>query len=161
MKIRPLTRADDLDAAGEVVRRAYFSLPGYVRDEEYDVVIGDVASRIDSTTVLVAMDGERVVGCLTFVAHHDGEHAEHGDPHAASFRYFGVDPEAQGRGVGRHMVEWVVAESRRLGKQRVFIHTIPCMQAAMRLYEGLGFVRAPEHDERWGDVEGWAYVLAL
>ena len=161
MEIRPLTRADDLAAAGEVVRRAYFSLPDYVRDEEYDVVIGDVQSRIDTTTVLAALEGSRIVGCLTFVPHHDGEHAEHGDPDAASFRYFGVDPSAHGQGVGKRMVEWVLAESRRLSKKRVFIHTIPCMHAAMRLYEGLGFVRAPEHDERWGDVDGWAYVLAL
>lgn len=161
MDVRPLTRADDLAAAGEVVRCAYFSLPDYVRDEEYDVVIGDVASRIDDTVVLAALDNGRILGCLTFVPHHDGAHAEHGDEHAASFRYFGVDPDAQGRGVGRAMVGWVLEESRRLGKARVFIHTIPCMHAAMRLYEGLGFVRSPEHDERWGDVDGWAYVRAL
>jgi GNAT superfamily N-acetyltransferase len=161
MNIRPLTRADDLAAAGEVVRRAYFSLPDYVRDEEYDVVIGDVAGRIDDVVVLGAFDGEAILGCLSFVPHHDGLHAEHGDPHAASFRYFGVDPVAQGRGVGKAMVSWVIDESRRLGKHRVFIHTIPCMQSAMRLYEGMGFVRDPEHDERWGDVDGWAYVLAL
>lgn len=161
MEIRPLTRADNLAAAGEVVRRAYFSLPDYVRDEEYDVIIGDIAGRVDDTVVLAAVDGDRILGCLTFVPHHDGAHAEHGDKHAASFRYFGVDPSAQGCGVGKAMVEWVLAESRRLGKARVFIHTIPCMHAAMRLYEGMGFVRAPEHDERWGDVDGWAYVLAL
>jgi GNAT superfamily N-acetyltransferase len=127
VEIRPLTRADNLAAAGEVVRCAYFSLPDYVRDEEYDVVIGDIDSRIDDTVVLAALDGDQILGCLTFVPHHDGAHAEHGDEQAASFRYFGVDPAAQGRGVGKAMVAWVLAESRRLGKARVFIHTIPCM----------------------------------
>jgi len=124
-------------------------------------VIGDVRGRIDDTTVVGAFIDGRVVGCLTFVEGPNGVHAEHGDDDASTFRYFGVDPEHHSTGVGRQMVEWVVDESRRLGKKRVFIHTIPVMHAAIRLYEGLGFVRRPDLDEAWDEVVGWAYVKTL
>ena len=161
MLIRQLTRSDDLRGAGEVIRRAYFGLDGYPRDPEYDEIIADVASRVDGTLVLGAFIGERIVGCLTYVGSADNEHAEHDDPAAASFRFFGVDPLAQGGGVGEAMVLWVIERARHDGKQRVLIHTLTMMTGASRLYERLGFVRAPEQDATWDDVDGIAYVLAL
>ena len=102
-----------------------------------------------------------VVGCLTFVPGHDNPHAEFDDPEAASFRYFGVDPAVQGRGVGEAMVGWVVDESRRLGRRRIRIHTLVAMTGAQRLYERLGFVREPGLDEDWDGIVGLAYVRHL
>ena len=56
---------------------------------------------------------------------------------------------------------WVIERARYDGKQRVLIHTLTMMTVATRLYERLGFVRAPEQDASWDDVDGIAYVLAL
>ena len=161
MLIRALTHDDDLHGAGEVIRRAYFGLDGYPHDPDYDEVIADVASRVDDTLVLGAFFGDCIVGCLTYVGSVDNAHAEHDDSSAASFRYFGIDPTAQGSGVGEAMVLWVIERARNDGKQRVLIHTLTMMTAATRLYERLGFVRAPEQDACWDDIDGLAYVLAL
>lgn len=161
IEVRRLTAADDLVLAGEIVREAYDALEGYRPDAEYREQIGDVAGRVHDTVVLGAFTDGRLAGCLTYVADRGAPHAEHDDDGAASFRYFGVRPDTQGRGVGEAMVRWVVDESRRRGRERVFIHTIPAMRAARRLYERLGFVRAPEADAWWDDVQGIAYVLHL
>lgn len=151
--------ADDAaaDDAGRVVQDAYFALHGYPREDEYDRTIGDVRSRVDETDVVIAEIDGRVVGCLTFVAGADNPHAEFSDPDAASFRYFGVDPSAAGRGVGEAMVQWCIAEARALGRRRLRIHTLTMMHAAQRLYERLGFVRDPTHDADWDGVVGLAY----
>jgi len=161
MLIRPLARGDDLCGAGEIVRRAYFNLDGYPHDPEYDAIIADVPSRVDDTLVLGAFIDDRLVGCLTYVGSVDNAHSEHDDPGAASFRYFGIDPEAQGGGIGEAMVRWVIERARVDGKQRVVIHTLTMMTAARHLYERMGFVRAPEQDGCWDNVDGLAYVLAL
>lgn len=159
--VRRLGAGDDLAAAGEVVRAGYFGLPGYPRDDEYDHEIGDLAARVDATEVLVAELDGRVVGCLTYVEEHTNPYAEHGDPGAASFRYFAVAPGEQGLGVGESMVRHVIERARTAGKERVRIHTLTMMHGAMRLYERLGFVRDPSHDGDWDGIVGVAYVLHL
>lgn len=161
MLIRALTHDDDLRGAGEIVRRAYFALEGYPHDPDYDEIIADVSSRINDTLVLGAFVNDRLIGCLTYVGSVENVHAEHDDPGAASFRYFAVDPDVQGSGIGETMVRWVIDRARDDGKQRIHIHTLTMMTGAMRLYERLGFARAPEQDARWDDIDGLAYVLAL
>lgn len=94
MLIRPLTRGDDLRSAGEIVRRAYRNLSGYLDDFYYYAIIADVSSRVDDALVLGAFLDDRLVGCLTYVRSGDNVHAEHDDPGAASFRYFGVESDS-------------------------------------------------------------------
>jgi len=161
IEIRRLAPGDDAARAGRIVQASYFALEGYPHDEVYDAILGDVATRAREADVVVALlDGE-LVSCLTFVADDANPHAEFRDPEGSSFRYFGVDPAAQGRGVGEAMVGWCVAEARRLGKRRLRIHTLTMMHAAQRLYERLGFVRDPSADEDWDGVVGLAYRLDL
>ena len=161
MLIRRLCPDDDVVAAGQIVRDAYLSVPGYPRDDVYDLVIADVGARVEEADVMVAEIDGRVVACLTFVPGADNPHFEFADPDAASFRYFGVDPAAAGRGVGEAMVAWCVDEARRLGRSRLRIHTLTMMHGAPRLYERLGFVRDPAFDAEWDGVIGWAYRLDL
>ena len=143
------------------MQAAYFALDAYPREDEYDRLLGDVASRAGEADVVVAIDDEQIVGCLTFVRGHDNPHAEFVDDGAASFRYFGVDPAAAGRGVGEAMVRWCIDEAQELGRARLRIHTLTMMLGAQRLYERLGFVRDPAHDEEWDGIVGLAYRLDL
>lgn len=152
---------DEIRAAADVIRRGYHALDGYRAGDEYDDVITGVADRAADTDVLVAVRDGQVLACLTYVRDHDQAHAEHDDPGAASFRYFAVDPDVQGGGVGQAMVEWVLARARADGKERVRIHTLVMMTSAMRLYERLGFERDPRHDECWDGDVGLGYVHHL
>lgn len=146
-------------AAGAVVQSTYLQLPGYPRDDEYDVALAAVADRAADSDIVVALVGDRIVGCLTYIADHTHRDYEFDDPEAASFRYFAVLPEEQGSGVGSAMVEWCIARARDDGKRRLRIHTLESMPAAQRLYERLGFRRDPINDEDWDGIKGMAYVF--
>lgn len=162
MEIRRLAEDDDHRAIGSFVQAAYRGLASYPDDPDYDDVVADVAGRhAEGAEVVVAVIDGRVVGCLTFVAGPGHAHYEFDDPDAASFRYFGVAPDAQGAGVGRAMVGWCIDEARRLERRRLRIHSLEAMVGACRLYEQLGFVRTPAHDGNWDGIIGLAFALEL
>ena len=77
------------------------------------------------------------------------------------FRMLGVAPEARGAASGRP--SFVAASpglAQRVGAYRDL--TVPTMEAAHRLYERLGFRRAPDRDHiPVPGVQLWAYVLSL
>lgn len=156
--VRLLQEGDDVVAAGVVVQSTYLQLPGYPRDDEYDEALAAVAERSRVSDIVVAIDGDQIIGCLTYVADHTDPAYEFADPDGASFRYFAVSPIAQGQGVGKGMVDWCIARARADGKRRLRIHTLESMPAAQRLYERLGFRRDPVNDEDWDGIKGIAYV---
>ena len=61
-------------------------------------------------------------------------------------RLLAVAPEARGRGVGAALMHECIRRARQSGAAALTLHTTDIMQAAMRLYERLGFGRAPELD---------------
>lgn len=158
--VRRLSQTDDAESAGRLLVAAYSALPGYPADEPYDRMLADLRAREHATEVAVALIDGRIVGTVTFIPDCDNEHAEFDDPEAASFRYFGVDGEFQGCGVGEAMVRWCIDRARYHGRRRIRIHTLEVMPGARRLYERIGFVRTPEFDEHW-DVLGLAFCLDI
>ncbi|HAN35419.1 MAG TPA: hypothetical protein DCQ52_08205, partial [Acidimicrobiaceae bacterium] len=83
LEIRLLAPGDDTATAGAIVQAAYFVLPGYPRDEEYDLLLADVAERAADAQVVVAIERDRLVGCLTYVPDQHNPHAEFDDDEAA------------------------------------------------------------------------------
>lgn len=61
-------------------------------------------------------------------------------------RLLAVDPAARGHGIGAALMNGCIGRARASGAQVVTLHTTDIMQAAVRLYERLGFQRAPELD---------------
>lgn len=61
-------------------------------------------------------------------------------------RLLAVAPAARGRGVGVTLMDECVHRARRSGAAALTLHTTDIMQAAVRLYDRLGFRRAPELD---------------
>ena len=158
-------RPGELAAAGDVVVRAYRALGGGGdAHEAYLEHVRDAAGRARHCPVLVAVDegtGE-VLGSVTYVPGPGNAFAELAGEGEGEFRMLGVAPDAQGRGVGAALVRACIAWARADGRRGIVISTTPVMHAAHRLYEHLGFRRAPERD--WVPVPGvelWAYVLAL
>lgn len=157
--VRLLQEGDDASAAGTVVQSTYLQLPGYPRDDEYDKSLASVAERARSSAVVIALDGDEIVGCLTYVADHTDPAHEFADQESVSFRFFAVSPAAQGKGVGKAMVDWCISRARADGRPRIRIHTLESMPAAQRLYERTGFRRDPETDENWDGIKGISYVF--
>ena len=70
----------------------------------------------------------------------------------AGIRALAVDPTARGRGIGRQLAEACVLRAWRIGATVACLHTSPVHRTARRLYDGMGFVRSPEHDFDVGDI---------
>jgi ribosomal protein S18 acetylase RimI-like enzyme len=138
----------EYEALGEITAQAYLQ-DGLLEFGESDPYLGelkDVARRATAAEVLVALDGDRVLGGVTFVPY-DGPMAEIARPGETEIRMLAVAHAARGRGAGEGLVRACVDRARALdGCVRIVLSTLHSMHAAHRIYERLGFVRVPERD---------------
>jgi N-acetylglutamate synthase-like GNAT family acetyltransferase len=98
---------------------------------------------------LAELDG-RTVGSIAIVSAEDD---------AAQLRWFLVEPECRGMGVGRRLIDEALSFCRATGRRRVFLLTVAGLEAAAHLYAKAGFrlvSSVPAHhwgadvvDERW------------
>jgi ribosomal protein S18 acetylase RimI-like enzyme len=61
-------------------------------------------------------------------------------------RHLAVDPNYQGRGAGRALVDACLERARALGRRRVILHSTPMMEVARAMYARRGFVADPARD---------------
>jgi ribosomal protein S18 acetylase RimI-like enzyme len=158
MEIREALPSEHV-ALGELCVRAYRAI-GSVSDR-YAAALRDVSARAQTARILVAADGGPPLGCVTLILG-DGPWREVSGPDEGEFRMLAVDPAAQSRGVGEALVRACVDATRAAGRRRVVISSAGDMLAAHRLYERLGFTRAPARD--WSpvpEVKLRVYELAL
>lgn len=66
----------------------------------------------------------------------------------AEIRMLAVEPDAWGRGVGRRLVDHVMATLRAEGRRRLTLVVLEQNSPAQRFYLRLGFTRAPDRDWR-------------
>jgi ribosomal protein S18 acetylase RimI-like enzyme len=158
MEIRD-ARESEYDELGDLCVRAYRAV-GSV-SERYAAALRDVGARARTARVLVAADGGALLGCVTLILD-AGPLRELAAGDEGEFRMLAVDPAAQGRGVGEALVRACIDEVRRAGRACVVLSSATDMTAAHRLYERLGFVRAPARDWRpIPQVQLRVYELAL
>ena len=75
------------------------------------------------------LDG-RLVGSIAILGRDDG---------AAQLRWFLVDPETRGQGLGRRLIDESLAFCRAAGYRSVYLWTVTGLDAAARLYVAAGF----------------------
>ena len=161
MIIRPI-RSEEHAAVATLTVSTYAEVLGPLLDVHYRAVLADVATRAREAVVLVAVDGQgHLLGSVTYVPG-PGPYPEFEGRQEAGIRMLVVAPGSQRRGVGTALVQACIDRARAAGRARLCLRTTPSMLPAQRLYQRLGFRRAPERD--WlveGDVPLLAYVLDL
>ena len=144
-------RVDDRDAIEAVTLAAYQQYAA-VMPALWEAYRQNIASTLAAAALdaqIVAEDGGRIVGSVllyragTAIARPGGGSLALASPEV---RLLAVAPAARGKGVGDALMHECVARSRASGAASLTLHTTDMMQAAVRLYERMGFVRAPEID---------------
>ncbi|MFF6775962.1 GNAT family N-acetyltransferase [Streptomyces sp. NPDC012637] len=147
-------RPEEYEALGEITGRVYLA-DGFLIHGEDDWYFGhlkNVAGRAEVADVLVAVDetAGTVLGGVTFVPAPGvmGDRATTGE---TEIRMLAVDHSARGRGIGEALVRACADRARAVpGCVRIVLSTQPEMRTAHRIYERLGFHRAPERD--WSPI---------
>jgi ribosomal protein S18 acetylase RimI-like enzyme len=152
-----------IEQLGEIVVAAYEAIGALEGDDEYVPELRDVDRRIREAVVFAALDDAdgTPLGCATYVPGPENALAEHLRDGEASIRMLAVDPAAQGRGVGTALVEACLARARADGRRAVFLHSLPVMSGAQRIYDAFGFRRVPERDWVFPDFLLMGFVLDL
>jgi ribosomal protein S18 acetylase RimI-like enzyme len=147
VEVRPI-RDGEHAALGDLTVAAYAALEGgEVLDTGYEAELRDVAGRLAAgDAVLVAVEDGRLLGGITYVAGPSSPSAEFEGDGEVGVRMLAVDPAGQRRGVGTALAAACVDLARARGARRIVLHSTPWMAGAHRLYERLGFRRAPERD---------------
>lgn len=103
--------------------------------------------RLQGEGTLLVAEGEQrtLVGAVLFL-HADSALKQLAKDGEREFRMLGVHPEARGSGAGEALVRACMERARNGGASALVLWTQPTMPAAHRLYERMGFVRAPERD---------------
>jgi ribosomal protein S18 acetylase RimI-like enzyme len=143
MEVRE-ARPEEFAEAGEVTALAYreFVEPGESAWEEYLDHIADVAARAEAATILIAVEGGRILGSATLEL--DGRIDDDDPPLSADeahIRMLGVHPGSRGRGVARALMDACFDRARAAGRTRMTLHTTARMKTAQRMYEAMGFER--------------------
>jgi ribosomal protein S18 acetylase RimI-like enzyme len=107
--------------------------------------IMDVRSRLDASELIVATVGGHLAGTVTLysdILRLQGDWLNGW----ASIRLLAVHPANRRLGIGRALMEECVCRCRERSVSVIGLHTTEIMDVARKMYEQMGFVRAPEFD---------------
>jgi GNAT superfamily N-acetyltransferase len=143
-------RDDERDLVRELTLRAYAEYATTMEPAAWKGLEGAVRTALDSAggaERIVAERGGAIVGSV-FLYPPAADAYGGAVPRGSSpeVRLLAVAPEARGAGVGRALMDECVRRARLGGSTALGLHTSRSMRTAMRMYERMGFVRAPEHD---------------
>ncbi|MER7567493.1 GNAT family N-acetyltransferase [Streptomyces sp. NPDC048523] len=148
----------EYETLGEITAQAYLQdgLLLFGDSDWYLEELRDVAKRAAAADVLTAVADDTVLGTVTFVPS-GGPLADLARPGEAEIRMLAVAHAARGRGVGQALVQACVERAGTAATTGIVLCTQPTMHTAHRIYERLGFTRAPERD--WKPIPGDEFTL--
>jgi ribosomal protein S18 acetylase RimI-like enzyme len=146
----------EYEAIGELSVAAYSH--DYDISDAYRQSLRAVAARAAEHEVWVAVDRQTGELLGSVVTPRPGGHvSELGRPGELDFRLLAVAPSARRRGIGRLLVEHVIALAAERGATRVVMNSGPHMTGAHQLYYSMGFTRLTERETRI--VDGYTRPL--
>jgi ribosomal protein S18 acetylase RimI-like enzyme len=127
-------------------------LNGFLHDKE------GLANMISKYILFVCESENKIVGMAFFIP--SGNPFDIYQDDWSYIRYVGVHPGHTKKGVGKKLVEMCIEKAKELNEKIITLHTSEFMQAAIHLYESLGFTILKEIPPRFGK-RYWLYKLEL
>lgn len=149
LKVRD-ARPSDRAKARKVTLSAFQQYAALIpsRWEGYRENILETLSHPEPAEQILAEEGGKIVGSV--LLYPAGTHLESENATETrdwpEVRLLAVAPEARGKGIGAALMRECMNRARRSGAAFLTLHTTDMMRVAMRMYEKMGFVRAPEFD---------------
>lgn len=148
IEVRPML-AGERDEVRALLVEAYAPYKADMAPALYENYVAALL-RTGEGLALVAVDGDRVVGTARLFL--SGTAPVPLPPDWSWVRAVGVRAEARGSGVGTALLDYCAEHA---DGSALSLHTMDFMPAAVRLYEHLGYVRAPEWDLPVGRKAGF------
>jgi N-acetylglutamate synthase-like GNAT family acetyltransferase len=149
MRLLHAATSPEWDEARRLVREYAASLNVDLSFQNFDKELQHFASEYapPGGAFILAEDAGQYLGCIGLrrLSADSGE-----------IKRLYIVPAARGRGLGRVLVERVLAVARALGYRSVFLDTLPFMKEAQALYSALGF--RPTTAYRFNPIEGSAFL---
>lgn len=134
--VRPATCAEDIAAAAILFRAYAAALPVDLGYQDFEAELAGLPGKYGPPhgALLLACDSEgKAIGCVGL-----RPLAQAG---VCEMKRLYLSPAGRGTGAGRMLAEAVIGAARALGYRELRLDTLPTMQAAIGLYEHLGFER--------------------
>ena len=144
--VRPWDASDDLSELTKLLHRAYAPLAAanmrYVATHQTDKT---TLHRIGKGTCFVAEEDGVILGTVCYYRTGKG-HPHYEQPHVAQFSQFAVEPDAQGRGIGKLLLERVAQSARDDGATELALDTSEHAEHLIALYKKWGYRVVGEAD---------------
>jgi GNAT superfamily N-acetyltransferase len=131
--------ASDLDDARVLFRAYAASLPVDLGYQGFEAELATLPGKYagpDGALLLARDRTGAAIGCVGLRPLADG---------CSEMKRLYVSPAARGLGLGRALMDAVVAEASRLGYREIRLDTLPTMSAAIAMYRGAGFEPVPAY----------------
>jgi ribosomal protein S18 acetylase RimI-like enzyme len=151
---------EDLAEIEALVKLAYAEFRDFFPETAWFAWMENIGKVIHAETglILVVLESGKIVGVVKFYPDAAASNMGYWPAGVAAIRILAVHPEYRGRGLGRRLVQTCLDQARFLHIPALYLYTGVFMDAARRLYESLGFQRAPEYDRDPGPI---AYHINL
>ena len=162
-------RPEEFPAIGQLLVNVYSQLEGFPKPDEqpkYYELLSNVGALTEKhgTELLVAELEGTIAGAVVYFS--DMQHYGSGgtatqETNSSGFRLLAVDRSARNAGIGRILTNECISRAKANHHKQLIIHTTLAMQTAWKMYEGIGFNRAPELDFMQGPLKVFGFRYAL
>lgn len=145
----------ELDAIASLLEEVYSEYRPHFPADAWELYLGeivDVRSRLTDSVLIVAASESGLVGTVGFYPNASLSPLERWPAGWASIRALAVRGNARRRGVAEALGLECIRRAKAQRAQAIGLHTASFMTAATRLYERLGFRRAPDFDIEIGEM---------
>lgn len=116
-----------------------------LEDKDMEMILHPVQEIIrEGGMIFFAIDNNDVVGTVSLVKHPEDTY---------EIAKLGVTADYQGQSIGSHLTEHAIAWAKRKNAKRVILYTIGILEAAINLYESMGFREVKLDDHHYDETD--------